>query len=386
MSRDLRSAIAAALVMAVAMGFGRFAFTGLYPVMVRDGVISVSDGSLAASANYLGYLLGALGAARLSAARAHGWVLAGLAATVLGLAALAVAGAPWLIVCVRGLAGAFSALAMIAASLWLLQHRGHAQGAPLLYAGVGLGIALSAELLALGEWAGLGAFALWGLLAGVALLLSLASLPWLKASAIEPAAAHATQSAQAPLAAWRLIGLYGLAGLGYIVTATYLPLLIEGALGAANPVHAWTVFGLGAAPSCLLWHRLHERLGARRALALNLAVQGVGVVLPALSQAPLVYLASALLVGATFMGTVTIALPAARLAAGRSKLNRVAVMTAAYGVGQIAGPLVAGWLYARSQSFTLSLVLAASALWLGALLAEPLRNLSDSLGEPADEH
>ncbi|PVZ20505.1 MULTISPECIES: YbfB/YjiJ family MFS transporter [unclassified Pseudomonas] len=385
MSRDLRSAIAAALVMAVAMGFGRFAFTGLYPVMVREGVISVSDGSLAASANYLGYLLGALVAARLSAARAHGWVLAGLAATVLGLAALAVAGTPWLVIAVRGVAGAFSALGMIAASLWLLQHRGHAQGAPVLYAGVGFGVALSAELLALGEWARLGPFGLWWLLAGAAMVLSLASLPWLHASPVEPVAAPARPGAPVPLVAWRLIGLYGLAGLGYIVTATYLPLLIEGALGTANPVHAWTVFGLGAAPSCLLWHRLHERLGTRRALALNLTVQGVGVLLPALGQAPLVYLASALMVGATFMGTVTIALPAARLVAGSSRLNMMAVMTAAYGVGQIAGPLLAGWLYARSHSFALSLVLAASALWLAALLAEPLRSFSEPTGAPVDE-
>jgi hypothetical protein len=30
--------------LAVAMGFGRFAFTGMYPLMVRDGTMSVATG------------------------------------------------------------------------------------------------------------------------------------------------------------------------------------------------------------------------------------------------------------------------------------------------------------------------------------------------------
>jgi hypothetical protein len=43
------------------------------------------------------------------------------------------------------------------------------------------------------------------------------------------------------------------------------------------------------------------------------------------------------LVGGTFVGTVTIAVPAARHAAHLVRFNLVAAMTAAYGVGQIAG-------------------------------------------------
>jgi hypothetical protein len=54
------AALVAALVMAVGMGFGRFAFTGIYPVMVSDAVLTVHQGTLAASANYAGYLVGAL--------------------------------------------------------------------------------------------------------------------------------------------------------------------------------------------------------------------------------------------------------------------------------------------------------------------------------------
>jgi len=55
-----KEAIYAAFALAAGMGFGRFAFTGMAPVMLSEGQLSIADGSLAASANYIGYLIGAL--------------------------------------------------------------------------------------------------------------------------------------------------------------------------------------------------------------------------------------------------------------------------------------------------------------------------------------
>ncbi|KPB16930.1 Major facilitator superfamily MFS transporter [Pseudomonas syringae pv. syringae] len=51
-------------------------------------------------------------------------------ASVACLIALAYTALPWLIISIRGVAGLFSALSMIAASQWLLQHKGHHEGAP----------------------------------------------------------------------------------------------------------------------------------------------------------------------------------------------------------------------------------------------------------------
>ncbi|KPA88210.1 YbfB/YjiJ family MFS transporter [Pseudomonas asplenii] len=370
LNRPFTSALAAAAVIAVGMGFGRFAFTGVYPVMVGEGVLSVSDGTLAASANYLGYLIGALLAARLQAPSARHWGLVSVVATVISLGLLGGVSSPWAIILIRGAAGVFSALSMIAASLWLLQHRAHPEGAPILYAGVGVGIALSAELLAVGERFALDAYQLWGVLAVASLILGGGGALLLDG---RPLASRPTQAAtlrldHLPLAAWRLIGLYGLSGLGYIITATYLPLLVKDALGSVNPVHLWAVFGLGAAPSCYLWHRAHGRFGTRAALRGNLSLQGIGVLLPAISQTPAAYIASALVVGATFMGTVTIAMPAAKRVSADFRMNIMAVMTAAHGIGQILGPLIAGALYARTHSFNPSLWTATLALWLAAAL------------------
>ena len=43
---DLRSAAEAALILVIGMGFGRFAFTAIYPLMVEEGVITLQGGSI----------------------------------------------------------------------------------------------------------------------------------------------------------------------------------------------------------------------------------------------------------------------------------------------------------------------------------------------------
>lgn len=360
------SASAAALAMAVGMGFGRFAYTGIYPIMVHEGVITVHEGTLAASANYAGYLIGALLSARLAAHLASKWVTASIVASILCLFALGITDSPWAIIIIRGLAGVFSAISMISASLWLLQHKGHQSGAPMLFAGVGIGILLSAELLALVETFNASSAQLWAALGVGSLILGAIAIYTLDSRSVHLKHAHGADNAShhIPLGAWSLITSYGLAGFGYIITATYLPMLVKDSLGDINPIHVWSVFGLGAAPSCYLWHKAHQLYGTRITLRTNLLLQAVGVVLPVVAPNIIGYLASALIVGATFMGTVTIVMPAAKRISHTIKFNLFAILTASYGIGQIIGPLLAGYLYAQHQSFASSLVSAAIGLVL----------------------
>ncbi|HVR54300.1 MAG TPA: YbfB/YjiJ family MFS transporter, partial [Pseudorhodoferax sp.] len=376
--RALRPSLEAALILAVGMGVSRFAFTAVYPQMVREGLLSLPHAGLAASANYGGYLLGALAAMRARPQHALRVCLASAAGSIACLAALGLLENAAGIIAVRALAGAFSALAMVAAALWLFEHRRQLHGAPVLFGGVGLGIALSSELLVLAQAMQLHSHGLWLVLALACTLLSLAAVPGMARGGVAapttdagPAQAPAAGQAQA-VQATPLLAVYGMAGFGYIITATYLPLLVQQALPALAPAHVWALFGLGAIPSCFLWHRLHARLGTRGALAANLAVQALGVAMPLLSASPLGYLLSAVLVGATFMGTVTIALPAARLAGAATGRPLVARMTVVYSLGQIAGPLAASALYAQSHSFSGALAAATAVLVAAAALSRTL--------------
>jgi MFS family permease len=369
----LLESLAGALVLAVGMGFGRFSFTGMYPLMVKEAVITVSAGSLAASVNYAGYLLGALAMSRVGDRHAARWSRIAIAGTVLCLAALAFHPSVSMLLAARFAAGVMSAISLVAASVWLLQGMGHHHGAPTLYAGVGAGIAISAEFVAFGGAGGLGSSTLWLLLAAVAAALS--ALAWPK---IAPPAARGEAGSRRPqqaqrspgstIAPWLLVAMYGLAGFGYIVTATYLPLLIKTSLPRVNALQIWAAFGLAAVPSCFVWHALHERLGSRAAIVANLVLQAIGVVLPAIGHTPLAFFGSAMLVGGTFVGTVTIIMPAAKHVAHAVKFNLMAALTAAYGLGQIIGPLLSDRLVARTHSFDQPLVAAGVALVVSALL------------------
>src|SRR5574338_1195950 len=63
-------AVAGLVALAVAMGIGRFAFTPIMPMMEADAGLSLRAAGWLAAANYLGYFIGALCAARLSLAQA----------------------------------------------------------------------------------------------------------------------------------------------------------------------------------------------------------------------------------------------------------------------------------------------------------------------------
>ncbi|MUZ75281.1 YbfB/YjiJ family MFS transporter [Agrobacterium vitis] len=367
------AAIAAALVLVIGMGLGRFAFTGLYPLMVADGQISLDGGSFAASANYAGYLVGALLAALLSGIPSRRICSFAMVATVVSLGLLALPMPEWLIVLIRGISGAASAIAMVAASRWLIHDRRQHHASPALFSGVGLGILLSAELIAAGHAGSFTSFAIW-LGVGVASLILAVLAIALQASVDESKITRQTRDDNANKAvlfgALQLITVYGLAGFGYIITATYLPLLVRDAITSVDPVHIWAVFGVGAIPSCFLWHALHNRWGTHQSLLANLLVQAVGVVLP-IMHVPAAYLVSALLVGGTFMGTVTIAMPAAKSVAHQVRFNMLAILTASYGVGQIIGPLIASYLFGLTQSFDASLAVAGAVLAISALLCLP---------------
>src|SRR4051812_22848249 len=112
-------ACAGLLALAVAMGIGRFAFTPVLPMMLDDAGLSIAQGGLLASANYAGYLIGAVSATmiRVRAGTAIRGGLALIAVTTLAMGLrLPFEGR----LAMRLIAGIASAWVLISISAWSL--------------------------------------------------------------------------------------------------------------------------------------------------------------------------------------------------------------------------------------------------------------------------
>jgi len=355
--------------LAVAMGIGRFAFTPLLPMMQADADLSVAEGGWLASANYLGYLIGALSVIGLrlrpaSAIRA-GLLAIGLATLAMGLEYDFLAWAA-----LRAIAGIASAWVLVFVSGWALERLaflGRPALSGVVYAGVGAGIAAAGGACLLLMRVRADAADAW-LTLGIAAL-AVTALLWnfIDEKIAAPAvAAPPTQARKGEF--WPLVLCYGIFGYGYIIPATFLPVMARETVADPDLFGwAWPAFGAAAAASTLLASRLARFMSYRAIWIAGQLLMALGVVIPLLAPGLAGILLAALLVGGTFMVITMAGLQEARGAAGAQARSLMAAMTAAFALGQIAGPLSVGYLAGAQGGFERALVIAAALLALSAL-------------------
>lgn len=372
------------VALAMAMGVGRFAFTPLMPLMMRDGTLSAAAGAEWAAANYVGYLVGALTAARFSARPRQGLLLALLG---VALSTLAVAGLDEASVMagsvLRAASGIFSAWALVCTSSWglaELARRQVPQWGSWIYTGVGVGICLAGVLAWLGGgqparwlWVELGLLALLG---GVLVWRWAApQVPVLASPAVTQAkgTAHPAPSSVPP-GQLPLVLCYGTFGFGYIVPATFLPAMARQQV--SDPLVfglAWPLFGLAAALSVVGAARWLSAWPRRRVWALAQGTMALGTALPIVSLSLWTLAASAVLVGGTFMVATMAGLQLAREQAPLNPTPLLARMTVAFAMGQIVGPVLVrllgtqpwwGWDALACANALATVLLLGSAGWL----------------------
>ncbi len=360
-----------ALVLTV--GLARFAYTPLLPVMRLDAGLTAAGGGWLATFNYLGYLAGTVLVARVGDMQLKfrfyriGLVLAVVSTGLMGTTTdMAIWGV------LRFVAGLSSTAGLLLASglvlNWLLAHQRRPQ-LGLHFAGLGVGIAVSGlaaaamadQLASSRQWIALGALAV------VFLILAWAWMP-------PPAAISSATGANAPPPPgrrwrWLLIASYFCAGVGFVVSATFIvAILVQTPAFAGRGSWVWVLVGLTAIPSTFAWDRLSNRLGLIRALMLAYALQATSFVLPLLDGGLWAGAASAVLFGLTFAGIVSLSLTVIGRHYPHNPAKAMATLTLSYGVAQIIAPAIAGTLARDSGSYQGALVLAAIMMVIGIVL------------------
>ena len=385
MTFDSRHATGVALggliALAAGMGIGRFVYTPVLPFMEEALGLTKPQAGVIASVNFLGYLLGALAAAlsTLPGGR-RAWLFGALGVSAVTTGAMGLTTSMTIFFGLRFVGGAASAFVLVFASALVLDRLaalGRSGLSAIHFAGVGVGIAVSAILVSGLSASGVGWQAQW-LASGAVALLALAVVMWLVPAGEEDdrsaAPAHGASIDR------RLIGLivaYGLFGFGYVITATFISTMVRTApqLQPIEPV-VWLVVGLAGIPSIAFWTWTGRLWGNDRSFALACLVEAFGVALSVLTTNAAVVLLGAALLGGTFMGITALGFIYARDLTPGDPRRSLALMTASFGLGQMIGPTFAGVTFRFGDSFLFPSLVATGALLIAAYLAMDVRTWS----------
>ncbi|MFK0093406.1 MFS transporter [Pseudomonas sp. NPDC090592] len=356
--------LASAVALMMAMGIGRFALTPQLPQLIAEGQLDLTVAGLVAAANYLGYFMGAVdamfarspGQVRL---RLHG----GLWLCVLLTLASWGADGFWSQVLLRfgtGVASAWVLVMITSLSQQVANAHNRQRLGALVFAGPGLGIAVTGLLALVAHLLGLGSAALWLIYAVAALVMLLAVRPWLP-RALQPAPTPAHQGPTRSVGIGRLGLVYALYGVGYILPATFLSQMANQQFrGQWLADLFWPAFGLAAALGVLL---VSLRRGGRTSvwLTATLWLQGLGV-LACLMGGGVGLTLGVLLCGGPFLACMQLVMQRSRELAPHATQRNAGLLTACFALGQLSGPLLAAVSSHYSGGLQPALMLAAGGL------------------------
>ncbi|PCD05871.1 MFS transporter [Peribacillus simplex] len=359
----------------IAMGIGRFAYTPILPLMQKDLSLSNTTAGYIASSNYAGYLLGAILAGAIPFKKYRTNLLrVSLIISILTTALMGLTYSHLLWNVLRFLSGFASAFVLVLASgivLDKLAAMRKTSWSGLFYGGVGLGIFLSSLMIPsinhLFRWEGT-----WIGLAVVSGILAIFVWIWLDETPnVVKKKNKQDMIVKVPPTKWLiwLIIAYGLEGLGYIVTGTFIVSIAEKTSYFHNGATlVWMMVGLAAIPSCLIWSLLAKKWGYIKSLVLAMALQSLGIAMPVFWMSKTSFVISALLFGATFMGITTLATTVGREMNPSDSSRTIGILSAIYALGQLIGPTLAGVLSSLTHDFNDAFIGAACVVFFGAIL------------------
>jgi MFS family permease len=373
--------MAGTAALALAMGIGRFAYTPILPFMISEVGFGATEGGLIASWNFVGYCIGSLiPILPFFNGRIKIWFFGAVAVSIFTTGCMGlVQDLNWFVVIrfISGIASAFTLIFGTSLILPSIQALGKITISTSHFTGVGLGMALSAIVVSL-----MGAFNFsWNeLWYGVALLALLLAIPVIVFTPDEMPRQKPKKKTEKGIFEFGFITIttaYGLFGFGYVILGTFISAMARSIpeLISTEP-YVWLLVGLSGIPTVMFWPWLGQRISGDFALMIACAVEAIGIYVAVVVPGQTGILIAAVLLGATFMGITALALLEGQARFNGTVIVSTAVLTSAFGVGQMVGPYLAGLIIDRTGSFATAMIVSSGALVVAALLMLDPRRLA----------
>jgi MFS family permease len=350
--------------------------------MQREAGLTFAEGGWLAAINYGGYLTGALAAAMINdivlkdrlyrAAMA----LAAITTAMMGLSA-----DPLVWAISRYLAGVACAGGMLLGTglvlNWLMRHD-YPSELGVHFSGVGLGVAGAAAIVYAMSAFGLDWRQQWLALTAASCVMLWPALGWLpkpERTSISRSGRALSDGRVSPAFLGWCMAFYFCAGVGYVVTATFIVAIVDRLPGLSGTgAFVFLVIGLAAAPASIAWDRVARRVGDVNALMIASAINVAGTVTTALGNNIWTAMAGAVLFGATVVGIVSLVLTLAGRLYPTRPAKMMGKMTLSYGVAQMIAPAITGALAKAHGGYAIGLYLAAGAMLLGMVFLMFMRS------------
>jgi len=193
-----------------------------------------------------------------------------------------------------------------------------------------------------------------------------------------PAPAPAAQNAPPPPHGGAEIATlafaYGISGFGYIVTATFLPVIARAAIAGSPLIDLfWPIFGAGVVVGALLSSRLPAVPDQRLRLATGYVMQAMGIGIGVAWPTQAGFAIGSLLLGLPFTTLTFFTMQEVRRIRPNAAASTIGLVTTVWALGQSLGPLMVAALLRQGggdahAAFQHSLMVAATSLLVGAAI------------------
>lgn len=381
--------VASVIAVVVMVGIARFSYTPMIPEMVAALGLSKSVVGMLATVNYAGYLTGAVLITRISdlGLKVRLYQL-GLVVAVVSTVLMGYTTNVWVWSILRFISGlSTSAGMLLGAGLlmsWLIKNNQKSE-LGVFFSGIGLGIVLTAVVAELikdpftwdQQWV------IYGVVALGLLLPAWRWMPDYRACALPKTGAAKAGDERSRFI--RILQLaYFCAGVGYVVTATFLVAIAESMPELQGQGWlVWLIAGLAATPACWLWDVFSRRWGQWLALYLAYTLNSVSILMLIVNTSFASVMLSSVIYGASFIGIVSMMLAMVGRVFPENPSRPMSRLTFSYGIAQMIAPAVVGYLADVEGNYTSGLWLTLVVMALGVVMLHLARRAQQRQGEAA---